>query len=72
MGIYSIEHFEKKEDAVKYYTDGMNHFSNKIVTSINKWKETNDKNYLAEANHAANLVKIFYEHYEEAESRRWE
>jgi len=66
MGIYSINHFETKKDALRYYAKGMLDFSAKALECLDK-----DEPDFDESNRNARWVDIFYKHYKEALEHEW-
>lgn len=66
MGIYNLNHFKSKKDALMYYAKGMRDFSEKAMECLNK-----DEPDFAGAESNARWVDIFYKHYYAAMIHEW-
>lgn len=58
MGIYNLNHFKTKKDALRYYAKGMRDFSEKALECLEK-----EEPDFAEAERNARWVDTFYKHY---------
>ena len=66
MGIYNLEHFKTRDEALNYYLGVMKQAAEKTVELVNKYIETNDMNYLKAANRESRWIRNGYGYYQQA------